>query len=93
LYAAKARKPWRTGKEKEADKWIHCGDVRRNQWRYLTTDEAVQAALDWLTDERWLQAEEVGGTGPGTGRHTWRYFINPKVVKPNDPGNEHGELA
>ena len=23
-------------------------DVRRNQWRYLTSDGAVQAALDWL---------------------------------------------
>jgi hypothetical protein len=54
-------------------------DVRRNQWRYLTTDEAAQAALDWLEDEGWLRPEEVGGTGPGTGRRTWRYFVNPKT--------------
>jgi Protein of unknown function (DUF3987) len=54
-------------------------DIRRNQWRYLTTDEAVQAALDWLTDEIWLRVEEVGSTGPGSGRRTWRYFVNPKV--------------
>jgi hypothetical protein len=56
-------------------------DVRRNQWRSLTTDEAVQAALDWLEDEGWLRAQEVGGTGPGTGRRTNRYVINPKITK------------
>ncbi len=65
-------------------------DVRRNQWRSLTTDEAVQAALDWLEDEGWLRADEVGGTGPGTGRRTYRYFINPKATK---PGGDHGLLA
>lgn len=68
-------------------------DVRRNQWRSLTTDEAVQAALDWLEDEGWLRAEEVGGAGPGTGRRTWRYSINPKVVKTGKAGGVHGELA
>lgn len=56
-------------------------DVRRNQWRYLTTDDAVRAALEWLEDEHWLRSEEIGGTGPGTGRRTCRYFINPKVAK------------
>jgi hypothetical protein len=56
-------------------------DVRRNQWRSLTTDEAVQAALDWLEDEGWLRAVGVGGTGPGTGRRTNRYSINPKIQK------------
>lgn len=56
-------------------------DVRRNQWRYLTSEEAVQAALDWLEDEGWLHGEEVGGTGPGAGRRTWRYSINPQAVK------------
>ena len=25
-------------------------DVRRNQWRNLTADDAIQAALDWLED-------------------------------------------
>jgi hypothetical protein len=54
-------------------------DVRRNQWRSLTTEEAVQAALDWLEDEGWLRAGQVGGTGPGTGRRTCRYFINPRI--------------
>ena len=60
-------------------------DVRRNQWRYLTTDDAVQAALDWLEDENWLQSEEVGGAGPGTGRRTWRYSINPLTAKTDKP--------
>jgi uncharacterized protein DUF3987 len=60
-------------------------DVRRNQWRYLTTDEAVQAALDWLEDEGWLHSEAVGGTGPGTGRRTWRYRINPKATRADKP--------
>lgn len=68
-------------------------DVRRNQWRYLTTDEAVQAALDWLEDENWLHSEEVGGVGPGSGRRTRRYFINPLAAKTNKPGGDHGELA
>jgi hypothetical protein len=40
-------------------------DVRRNQWRSLTTDEA---GLDWLEDEDWLRSEATGGTGPGSGR-------------------------
>ncbi len=61
-------------------------DMRRNQWRSLTTDEAVQAALDWLEDEHWLRAEEVGGTGPGSGRRTYRYAINPAIAK----GRNHG---
>ncbi|MGH8570441.1 MAG: hypothetical protein ACREXU_21160, partial [Gammaproteobacteria bacterium] len=47
--------------------------------RNLTTDDEVQAALEWLTDEGWLRAEEVGGTGPGAGRRTFRYLMNPKV--------------
>lgn len=68
-------------------------DVRRNQWRYLTTDQAVEAALDWLEDEGWLQSKEVGGTGPGTGRRTFRYFINPKAAKAGKSGGDHGELA
>lgn len=61
-------------------------DVRRNQWRSLTTDNAVEAALDWLQDEDWVRAAEVGGTGPGTGRRTVRYAINPKVMKAKPQG-------
>jgi putative DNA primase/helicase len=54
-------------------------DVRRNQWRDLTTDEAIQAALDWLEDEDWLRGESTGGTGSGGGRRTVRYLVNPAV--------------
>jgi hypothetical protein len=54
-------------------------DVRRNQWRSLTTDEAIQAALDWLEDEDWLRSEATGGTGPGSGRRTLRYGIHPAI--------------
>ena len=54
-------------------------DVRRNQWRYLTSEEAVQAALDWLEDEHWLIGEQIGGNGGG--RRTTRYAINPKAIK------------
>jgi hypothetical protein len=54
-------------------------DVRRNQWRDLTRDGAIQAALDWLEDEHWLKSESSGGTGPGSGRRTVRYRINPAV--------------
>jgi hypothetical protein len=56
-------------------------DVRRNQWRSLTTDETIQAALDWLEDEDWLRSESTGGTGPGTGRRTVSYKINPGIAR------------
>lgn len=56
-------------------------DVRRNQWRDLTSEEMVRAALDWLEDEGWLRGESVGGVGPGSGRRTMRYRINPKAMK------------
>lgn len=54
-------------------------DVRRNQWRNLTADGPIQAALDWLEDEDWLRSEASGGTGPGSGRRTVRYRINPAI--------------
>lgn len=55
-------------------------DVRRNQWRNLVSDGSISAALDWLEDAHWLRAEELGGTGPGSGRRTTRYRINPAVL-------------
>jgi hypothetical protein len=61
-------------------------DARRNQWRSLTTDEAIQAALDWLEDEDWLRSEPSGGTGPGSGRRTVRYRINPAIGKGKGDG-------
>jgi hypothetical protein len=61
-------------------------DVRRNQWRSLTTDEGIQAALDWLEDEDWIRSECTGGTGPGSGRRTVRYRIHP-VINGKRKGN------
>jgi hypothetical protein len=54
-------------------------DVRRHQWRNLQTDEAIQAAVDWLEDEGWIRGEPIGGTGPGSGRRTTRYRIHPEI--------------
>jgi hypothetical protein len=54
-------------------------DVRRHQWRSLTADDKIQAALDWLEDEDWLRSEASGGTGPGGGRRTVRYRIHPAI--------------
>jgi len=62
-------------------------DVRRNQWRNLTADEAIQAALDWLEDEDWLRGEASGGTGPGSGRRTVRYQVNPTIKGKRDRGS------
>ena len=61
-------------------------DVRRNQWRHLTTDEAIHAALDWLEDEDWLRSESTGGTGPGSGRRTERYRIHPSLLAKEQQG-------
>jgi len=54
-------------------------DIRRHQWRSLTKDDSIEAALDWLEDEDWLRGEAAGGTGPGSGRRTLRYRINPAI--------------
>ncbi len=72
-------------KEKLKDEFT-ARDIRRNQWRSLTTDESIQAALDWLEDEGWLKAKKVGGNGPGSGRRTTRYLINPIIIR--EKGND-----
>jgi hypothetical protein len=54
-------------------------DIRQKQWRYLTKDEPIAAALEWLEDNGWLRLEQTGGTGPGSGRRTLRFHINPNV--------------
>lgn len=43
----------RKGKLKEG---FTARDVRRNQWTYLTTTDSVQAALDWLEEEKWIRS-------------------------------------
>ena len=62
-------------------------DVRRNQWRSLTTDDAIQAALDWLEDEDWLRSEATGGTGPGSGRRTLRCRLHPAILGKRNRGD------
>jgi phage/plasmid primase-like uncharacterized protein len=64
-------------------------DVRRNQWRYLTADEAVQAALDWLEDEGWVRSRKAGSGGKG-GRPTYRYEVNPAVRPAEKAGGSNG---
>lgn len=64
-------------------------DVRRNQWRYLTSDEGVRAALDWLEDEGWLRSTDAETAARG-GRPTRVYCINPAVKSGNKSGGEHG---
>jgi hypothetical protein len=64
-------------------------EVVRKNWRHLNTAEAVAVALEWLEDEGWLRAYSSGGTGPGGGRHTLRYLINPKAVKMGKAGGKH----
>ena len=59
-------------------------DIRRNRWRFLSSDDAVQAALDWLEDDGWLWSYDVGG-GQGMGRRTVRYLINPKAANKGTP--------
>ncbi|MGA8165150.1 MAG: DUF3987 domain-containing protein [Waddliaceae bacterium] len=56
-------------------------DVRRNQWRFLTTDHAVQSALDWLEDEGWVRSDEVRGGGNAGGRPTRRYRVHPNFLE------------
>ncbi len=58
-------------------------EVRRKQWRSLNTESAVHAALDWLEADGWLRSESRGGTGPGSGRQTLRYSINPAIKGAN----------
>jgi len=66
----------RKGKLKEG---FTVRDVRRNQWTYLTSDDSIKSALNWLEEEKWLRSYETGGDGPGKGPRTCRYKINPKV--------------
>ncbi len=55
-------------------------DIRRKQWKSLKHKEQIQSALEWLVDEGWLREKRSGGSGPGTGRATIRYSINPRIL-------------
>ena len=66
-------------------------EVRRKGWRHLGTDADVNAALEWLEGEEWLQAVEPTQSAAG-GRRTVRYLINPEISKaPGYPTDETDE--
>lgn len=51
-------------------------EVRRHQWRHLTTGDAVDAALEWLEAAGWLKMA-AAPAAPHGGRPTARFYINP----------------
>ena len=53
-------------------------EVKRKGWQHRKTDAEVNAALDWLEGEEWLQAVQLPPSAPG-GRPTVRYVINPEI--------------
>jgi putative DNA primase/helicase len=55
-------------------------DVYGNGWSGLDTPETVKAAADVLADSGWIRCESVK-PGPGGGRPSTRYVVNPKVRK------------
>ena len=65
-------------------------DISRHNWRYLTSENSVKSALEWLEEEGWVRSTETGGSGPGSGRPTRRYSINPhlKTIKQRSDENE-----
>jgi len=65
-------------RQRQLENGFTARDVRRNQWRSLTTDQSVQAALDWLEDEGWLRSYAREHEN-GRGRPTIRYEINPNI--------------
>ena len=60
-------------------------DVRRNQWRHLSADESIRAALDWLEGEGWVRPERTPESTTG-GRPTVRYRINPALPRKQGDG-------
>ncbi|MBL8239549.1 MAG: DUF3987 domain-containing protein [Bryobacterales bacterium] len=55
-------------------------DVYGNGWSGLDTPETVKAAADVLADSGWIRCESAR-PGPGGGRPSTRYVVNPKVQK------------
>jgi putative DNA primase/helicase len=55
-------------------------DVYGSGWSGLDTSETVKAAADVLADSGWIRCESVR-PGPGGGRPSTRYVVNPKVRK------------
>jgi hypothetical protein len=55
-------------------------DVRRNQWRSLTTDEAMEVALDWLEDDA-KRRRRASKPHRKAKRHIGAYFIDRLSVR------------
>lgn len=55
-------------------------EIYGNGWSGLDTPDAVKAAADVLLDAGWIRCESVK-PGPGGGRPSTRYIVNPKVRK------------
>jgi hypothetical protein len=53
-------------------------DVLRKCWHGLTEGADIEAALSGLEEDGWLRSRSIGGTGPGSGRPTTKYDINPR---------------
>jgi hypothetical protein len=74
--------------DESSDNWLKHGfvmrDIRRKQWQYLTDDNAIQKALNILSDNYWLMSKMQQSTEKG-GRPTTRYFISQKLQNTNPP--------
>jgi len=55
-------------------------DVKRPNWRGLSSDQQIESALSWLCDENWLRADIIKSSANG-GRPTVKYLINPAFKK------------
>lgn len=67
-------------------------DVQRNRWRYLATNKAVRAALDWLEDEHWIRGYR-DSYKQGAGKSPWRYLINPKFLETPKQGADNADVS
>ena len=77
--ARELAKKLKTG-ELGAEGFFTARDVYGNGWSGLDTPETVKAAADVLADSGWIRCESVR-PGPGGGRPSTRYAVNPKVRK------------
>jgi hypothetical protein len=52
--------------------------IERKRWSGLTTDKAIEGAIDWLEACGWIRGAEIR-PGPNGGQPTRRYQINPAL--------------
>ena len=67
---------------------------RRDVQSKKTKDELadLNKRVEWLEDEKWIRGERSGGTGPGSGRPTTRFWINPKIQKKGGQGTVNTDV-